>query len=179
MTDLSVSLKQIAKTHANPMLFSSGIALALTSLLNILTNKFKITNRDEKLNIRAKDKIVNQAFISLGIDYPTINATSECMLAYDPIPCPIKAVYSHEAKRIALYLGTEDEFLGPFFADSNDMGIIVYLIGMDNIILDEVANLIVEMVDIYKHGDRGFYTYVHGQKEPVHYTPIWPLGLLT
>jgi len=178
MSEFGTSLKQVANTHGNPALFSSGAALALASLINDTTRKFKVVNKDDRLLIRGKDKNLNQACISLGIDYPTIKATSECMLAYDPIPSPTRAIYSYEASRVALYIGTDKEFLGPFFAGTSEMGLVVYLIGLDNITLEEVSELIINLVDMYKRDKRGFYTYVHGQKEPMFYKPVWPLGLL-
>jgi hypothetical protein len=94
------------------------------------------------------------------------------------MPRQKRPAYSHEAQRVALYIGSKNEFLGPIFQNTQDMGILIYLSGLNNITIEEVGALVLEYLEIYKSGKRGFYTYWHGQEAPNYHQPVWPLGLV-
>lgn len=180
MDNISSTLEQIATTHPNPILFASGVAMALVPLIETESKKYKASNRQEKVLIRGKgqDRSLNDVFVSVGINLPTPTETSDCMLKYDPTQRPSKIAYSHEANRAALYIGTQKEFDGPFFADTSDMGIVVYILGLSTTKTDELTKLILNCIEKYKKGERGFYSYTHGQEDITSLPAIWRLGLL-
>lgn len=175
---ITSTLNQIAHSHPNPSLFSEGIALALSSILEGSSKKFKFNKRSNKLHVQATDKTFKDTFVCLGVIDPPLDLSDNCMLSYDPLTRLKRPAYSHEAQRVALYIGNDSEFIGPVFKDTHDMGIIIYLSGLNNINIEEVASLILEYLEIYKSGKRGFYTYWHGQEKPNHHQPVWPIGLV-
>ena len=172
------TLSQIAHSHQNPSLFSDGVALSINSLLEDKNKKFKFTKNKNLLYVKTNDNKYKDVFVCFGIVIPPLEETKDCMLQYDPINRPPIPAYSHEAQRAAIYIGTQKEFNGPIFNSPADMGIIIYLSGINNITADEVADQVLHFLDLYKAGKRGFYTYWHGQDADSYYDPVWPLGLM-
>lgn len=179
MTDFSTTVEQVGNTYPNPVLFTNGIAMAVTPLLSSNSNKYKFTQRQDRILVRGKrvDKSLNDLFIVIGVDQPALERRADSMLLYDPFPKSPKSVYSYQANRLAVYIGTEKEFYGPVFTSTEDMGMVIYIHSLSHITIEEIADMLLHAIEKYKNHIRGFFSYNRGQEDIRAIAPIWKLGL--
>lgn len=175
MSTYSTTLDDIAHASPNPIVFAKSLALAVAPQVQQGKN-LRVVPSGEKLELKDA-KLKGVSFI-LGADYPAIDRSPGCMLAYDPLPGPQQVGYSYEAIRGAIFLGTLKEFRGPVFTCPEDMGLIAYLHYRDNVTVADVASLLPKLLKIYKSNKRGFVVYTHGEETLVNHEPVWPLGIV-